>query len=478
MNNCETLNNNHQIYDILIVGAGPVGLAIAVGLKKRGIDNILILDQTREFRKVGQVVDLLPNGLKSIKYLDTLAYDKLKEASIDLMKYDDKNSNKKSQFWHFKNLEGEIIRSISLSFDDWFNNDNEGRFSINWYDLQTSLRKLLPQEMVKANNRCIGLEKRENYLEITCSSNGKSKPNLLGNWKMEKIVSNNEKIEEPTIDKVEKITKFKGKILIGADGINSIIRQEIYANTELEKWAKPEYSGWTAISCFSLENVPDSIVTAIEEKYLKGNKIVTIADNKLSDKINDLESRIIIINYQNNRMGFIFNGKFSLELIEKKSPELLMKSMLDILGKAQFPNSIYELVQLSSIDNLMYRPYYIHPTNISNNHQSVWTKDGIILVGDAAHGMPPFLAQGANQGFEDAAIVTTLIKNIIENNALDNPKIITEEFKKYEDIRRPFMSQIQAATLNNMQWSTEEWEQYQTTVYRRNIEQICQSVIN
>ena len=87
--------------------------------------------------------------------------------------------------------------------------------------------------------------------------------------------------------------------------------------------------------------------------------------------------------------------------------------------------------------------------------------------------MPPFVAQGANQGFEDAAIVTTLIKKIIENNTLDNTKSLNEELKKYEDIRRPFMSQIQAATLNNMKWSKKEWDHYQTTVYGRNIEEIC-----
>jgi len=37
----DTLIN--QIYDVVIVGAGPVGLATAVGLRKRGIDNILVV---------------------------------------------------------------------------------------------------------------------------------------------------------------------------------------------------------------------------------------------------------------------------------------------------------------------------------------------------------------------------------------------------------------------------------------------------
>ncbi|MDE5107624.1 MAG: FAD-dependent monooxygenase [Trichodesmium sp. St17_bin3_1_1] len=57
-------------YDVAIVGAGPVGLATALGLRQRGIENIIVFDQTRAFRKVGQVIGLLPNGLKALKYID------------------------------------------------------------------------------------------------------------------------------------------------------------------------------------------------------------------------------------------------------------------------------------------------------------------------------------------------------------------------------------------------------------------------
>jgi 2-polyprenyl-6-methoxyphenol hydroxylase-like FAD-dependent oxidoreductase len=44
---------------------------------QRGVDNILVIDQTRSFRRVGQVVDILPNGLKALKYIDEEAYQQL-----------------------------------------------------------------------------------------------------------------------------------------------------------------------------------------------------------------------------------------------------------------------------------------------------------------------------------------------------------------------------------------------------------------
>jgi 2-polyprenyl-6-methoxyphenol hydroxylase-like FAD-dependent oxidoreductase len=48
--------DSSQVYDVLIVGAGPVGLSTAIALRKRGIDNILVIDRARSFRRVGQVV--------------------------------------------------------------------------------------------------------------------------------------------------------------------------------------------------------------------------------------------------------------------------------------------------------------------------------------------------------------------------------------------------------------------------------------
>lgn len=36
----KTQPENSHIYDVVIVGAGPVGLATAIGLYKRGITNI------------------------------------------------------------------------------------------------------------------------------------------------------------------------------------------------------------------------------------------------------------------------------------------------------------------------------------------------------------------------------------------------------------------------------------------------------
>ncbi|MEO0685886.1 MAG: FAD-dependent monooxygenase, partial [Cyanobacteria bacterium J06649_11] len=131
-----------HIYDVVIIGAGPVGLATANGLRHRGINNILVLDQTKAFRRVGQGVDILPNGLKALKCLYNQAYEEVIKTAITNTKPG--NSSQSSPKWFFRDLQGEVIRLVSLNFDEWVEKYGEGRISVAWFDLQTALRNLIP----------------------------------------------------------------------------------------------------------------------------------------------------------------------------------------------------------------------------------------------------------------------------------------------------------------------------------------------
>ena len=51
LENVLNTNSPSEIYDVVVIGAGPVGLATALGLRNRGIENILVVDQTRAFRQ-------------------------------------------------------------------------------------------------------------------------------------------------------------------------------------------------------------------------------------------------------------------------------------------------------------------------------------------------------------------------------------------------------------------------------------------
>ncbi|MGA9378050.1 MAG: FAD-dependent monooxygenase, partial [Phormidium sp.] len=146
-------------------------------------------------------------------------------------------------------------------------------------------------------------------------------------------------------------------------------------------------------------------------------------------------------------------------------------------------------------ENMLQRPYYIHRAtfsdsllfpstaclnvaNLPTEIQPDWYTGRVVLVGDAAHGMPPFMAQGANQGLEDALIVATSIANLAQKNLWDDTVAIAQAFEKYQSLRRPFMVDIQQATLRRVSYSSEqEWNSYNQQVYGRNFAEIIQSLL-
>jgi salicylate hydroxylase len=64
-----------------------------------------------------------------------------------------------------------------------------------------------------------------------------------------------------------------------------------------------------------------------------------------------------------------------------------------------------------------------------------------VLCGDAAHAMPPFLGQGANQAIQDAYCLGTRIKRYNEKRLDDDVKL-GELLKEYETIRWPSTTKI------------------------------------
>jgi salicylate hydroxylase len=65
-----------------------------------------------------------------------------------------------------------------------------------------------------------------------------------------------------------------------------------------------------------------------------------------------------------------------------------------------------------------------------------WTNGRVALLGDAAHAMLPFFAQGAAQAIEDAYVLAQCLR---EASSADAPKAL----ERYEQIRKPRATQVQ-----------------------------------
>ena len=466
-----------HVYDVLIVGAGPVGLATAVGLQKRGITNILVIDQAREFRRIGQRVDLLPNGLRAIKYIDSEAYEHIKEKARNSLQTPKQNNPPQSpgtnkeksapstRRWSQKNLQGETTRSFYVDFESWFNRYGEGRVSLSWFDLQTTLRNLLLPEIVQANHRCIHVEEEAAWVRIDTISDAAIVTNPFVHWEM--IQTNADTSASTPESQGSDHKSFYAKLVIAADGINSTIRQVLYDNKELKKWAKPQYSGFAAMGS-RIENIPIPILEELDTKYIQGDQTVTVYNN--AGKLDFPDSkllRLILLRLPDDSVINLLIAPFSLNAWQNKSPTETLRLGIEALRNAEFPTIFTELVGLSNPEKLSHRPFHMHPVNTHKDFQPPWSRGRVVLVGDAAHGMPPLMAQGANQGFEDAAVIATFIAKLIQDNGLDQESEIVNIFEKYAQIRRPFVEQVQTATMNSNQWTQQQWDDFNEVLHRR-----------
>jgi salicylate hydroxylase len=72
-----------------------------------------------------------------------------------------------------------------------------------------------------------------------------------------------------------------------------------------------------------------------------------------------------------------------------------------------------------------------------------FAKDNVALIGDAAHAMLPFAAQGAAMAIEDAAVLARCIET--------QPDDLAAAFQNYENLRRARVARVQQASRRNGQ---------------------------
>jgi salicylate hydroxylase len=70
-----------------------------------------------------------------------------------------------------------------------------------------------------------------------------------------------------------------------------------------------------------------------------------------------------------------------------------------------------------------------------------WSAGRVTILGDAAHPMHPFLAQGACQAIEDAAVLSRLVSR-------SGPGDVPAVLKNYQEKRLPRASRVQRASMD------------------------------
>ena len=187
---------------ISIIGGGIGGLAAAAALLKKGF-KVQVYERAQALRPAGAGLTLFPNGLNSLAVIDPKIVETLKRDGSEVQRLTMKRAN------------GEIIISKPIALAEKF---GQPMLNITWSRLQSTLAAALPSGVIHLNHRCVAIEQDKSSVK-TFFENGESAGSDL---------------------------------LIGADGINSVIRQTLVGD------GAPAYAGrmsWRALIKFPHEDL-------------------------------------------------------------------------------------------------------------------------------------------------------------------------------------------------------------------------------
>jgi 2-polyprenyl-6-methoxyphenol hydroxylase-like FAD-dependent oxidoreductase len=213
-----------------------------------------------------------------------------------------------------------------------------------------------------------------------------------------------EETDKGVVVEFEDGEKVEGEYLVGCDGIHSKVRDHIRAVT-------PEFSGLMGIMGTVDEADLDAMHVAQKQK-LPTPCMLFGATGSFA---------IMPSNFSGSEVGYFATiqepadrGREGWNALGRDTAQL--KSMLAdrfTFEGAQYPPLVQELCRKTPTDTLTCWPFFSVP------HLKHWTSDAgrVVIIGDAAHAIPPTGGQGAAMAFEDAETLAYTLRDILDVQA-------------------------------------------------------------
>jgi len=314
---------------VIIIGAGIGGSALALAFKKLGIDYTL-LEQASAFEEVGAGIQLSPNG---VRVLHTLGL-------------------------------GDALSSFCSIPDSH-------RYSV-WDTGETLLRTPLMPKVLDTYGFAYYHAHRADLIKALTDSLDPA--HLRMNTKVTSVGQDNQGVWVES-DSGERI---QGDVLIGADGIHSVVREQVFAPDP------PRASGYV-----TWRGVVDS------EKIADLN--VPVAAHV------DMGPRLSFVYYyvsSGKRFNWLALGQANDQKRESWSQTATKAEVMDAFdGWYDRPRQLIEATDTTFVTALYDR-----------NPLDRWVEGRIAVMGDAAHAMLPYHAQGAVQSLEDAWVLARTLE--------------------------------------------------------------------
>jgi 2-polyprenyl-6-methoxyphenol hydroxylase-like FAD-dependent oxidoreductase len=219
-------------------------------------------------------------------------------------------------------------------------------------------------------------------------------------------------------------TTMSADILIGADGIHSTVRKYIAPGVV------PQYANKVAITC------------AIQRHKLQNPVGPAPEDYPMPVAIHGKNGAFVMAPQNVDGSEVLAGTQRSWPEQNRAGWDALLADREGLLQLFRQGYEDWSPIAQSALDNVDVKtlaiwPYYIVPKLES------WSSVNkrVIILGDAAHAIPPTAGQGASQGFEDAFTLATLLPRIAPKVPLD------EALGRWQDMRQQRIDKVIKLTL-------------------------------
>ena len=331
---------------VLVVGAGIGGSALAMSLQRLGIDYVLV-EQATTFEEVGAGIQLSPNGVRVLESLGL----------------------------------ADALRGFCTEPD--FH-----RYSV-WDTGETILRTALMPRVREAYGYAYYHAYRSDLIEALTA--GLDRRRLQLNAEVVEVGQGSDAVWVECADG----RRFEGDVLVGADGIHSLVREQVFDPQP------PRASGYVA-----WRGVVDS--AEIAELGVPVSAHV------------DMGPRLSFVYYYvsgGRRLNWIALGQAQDRKRESWSQTASKDEVIAAFdGWYARPRRIIEATGQPFVTALHDR----EPLD-------AWVSGRIGLIGDAAHAMLPYHAQGAVQSIEDACVLALTLQQYARD--------VPEALERYQALR-------------------------------------------
>ncbi|SCO56926.1 related to salicylate hydroxylase [Fusarium fujikuroi] len=221
-------------------------------------------------------------------------------------------------------------------------------------------------------------------------------------------------------------TSDTADFLLGCDGIHSAVRR-----MHVDPQQAPVYTGMSGIGAL----VSASCVSKAARQEMRGMNVTMTQEGMFGvitctasdDEIQwFLSKEVPLPDSEDARNGWELHRREEVEGYKTQ----LHRTLEDAGG--EWGDNLRELISNSTA--VKFYPIYKLPTG------GRWYKGRTLLLGDAAHAMPPHAGQGVSMAFEDAFLLARLLEKGLS---------LGDAFKQFDDIRRPRVEDIATTSSGN-----------------------------